>query len=316
MNLAAQTHHSVLHLFLNALLKDNLKRSLLYLLLLPFFGACGFFDESPVGDEEPVARVYNNYLYRSEMIGVGAGAATPEDSIQAVRNYIDSWIRHNLVLRYAQDNLPDEEKQLNDRLRDYKESLLIYAYEDELVSQKLDTNVSEAAVRNYYTQNKDAFILKNDIVKLRYIMLPLTASIRLDSIRWWLKNPNDFNRPKLQGFCKESATRYMISDSIWYNKEELTSLLPVSRFNLPSALSSAGYVEVSDSGYGYLIKFDAYHNKGAPAPEDYVRDEIVSILINLRKIEFISRIHKSIYDDALKSGDFEVFMDEGIKTDQ
>jgi hypothetical protein len=61
------------------------------------------------------------------------------------------------------------------------------------------------------------------------------------------------------------------------------------------------------------MKFDDYHAKGEDAPQDFVADEIVAILINQRKIDFISRIHKSIYDDALKNGEFEVFLDEGIK---
>lgn len=277
------------------------------------FTACGFFDESSKKKEEAIARVYDKYLYKSDLAGVGSGATTPEDSIQAVRNYIDSWVRHNLMLRYAQDNLPDEEKRLNDRLRDYKESLLIYAYENELVTQKLDTVVSDAAIEKYYSENKDVFKLKQDIAKVRYIVLPLTESVKLDSVRVWMKSPNDFNRPKLLGFCKDHAARYMVSDSIWYNKDDLSSFLPVNRFNLASALNSNSYLEVADSGYGYVMKFDGYGMKGEDAPQDYIRNEIVSIIINQRKIEFMTRIRKSIYDDALKNGEFEVYIDEGIK---
>jgi hypothetical protein len=53
--------------------------------------------------------------------------------------------------------------------------------------------------------------------------------------------------------------------------------------------------------------------KGSDAPVDFVRNEIAGIILNQRKIDFISKIHKSIYDDALKSGEFENYMDEGIK---
>lgn len=289
-----------------------LTRFIPYCLLLLLPAGCGFLNDSK-DDQEALARVYDKYLYKSELTGVGAGAATPEDSIQAVRSYIESWVRHNLMLRYAQDNLPEEEQRLNDRLRDYKESLLIYAYENELVSEKLDTTVSRAEIEKYYNENREIFLLKRDIVKLKYVVVPLSASVKLDSVRVWLKKPNDFNRPKLTGFCRDNATRFMISDTVWYNKEDLASFLPVQRFNLASALSSKSYLEVSDSGYAYLMKFDDYHAKGEDAPQDFVADEIVAILINQRKIDFISRIHKSIYDDALKNGEFEVFLDEGIK---
>ena len=254
--------------------------------------------------------MYDKYLYQSDIVGVGKGAARPEDSIQAIRNYIDSWVHHNLILRYAQDNLPEEEQRLNDRLRDYKESLLIYQYENDLVSQKLDTTVSEAEVEKYYNDHKDIFSLKTGIARVRYIMLPKGIKAPLDSVKVWMKNTNDFNQPKLEGFCKQYAVRYSLSDSAWYNKDELIALLPDDQFDFENAQYNKSYIEVSDSGYADLIKFDDYRIKGSDAPIDFVRQEIANIIINQRKITFVGSIHKTIYEDALKNGDFEVYVEE------
>src|SRR5690349_3041170 len=102
-----------------------------YFILVLVVSSCSFFP-SKEKKEQPIARAYDKYLYQSDLAGVGQGAATPEDSIQAVRSYIDSWIRHTVLLRYAQDNLPEEEQRLEQQLNDYKESLLIHAYESEL----------------------------------------------------------------------------------------------------------------------------------------------------------------------------------------
>src|SRR5688572_24323169 len=65
-------------------------------------------DSSDDENINPVARVYDKFLYEADIRGVGANAATPEDSLTALKNYIDSWIRQELVLRYAQENLPEE----------------------------------------------------------------------------------------------------------------------------------------------------------------------------------------------------------------
>ena len=257
--------------------------------------------------------MYDKYLYQSDIAGVGKGAARPEDSIQAVRNYIDSWVRHNLMLRYAQDNLPDEEQRLNDRLRDYKESLLIYQYENDLVSQKLDTNVSEVEVEKYYDSHRDIFSLKNAIVRVKYIMLRAGTKIPLDSAKAWLKNTNDYSEPKLEGFCKQYAVTYSLGDSLWYNKDEITALLPVGQFDFDKAQFSRSYIEVADSGYSYLIKFNDYRIKGTDAPIDFARQEIKNIIINQRKIAFVGTIHKTIYDDALKNGEFEVYVEKAKK---
>jgi len=273
-------------------------------------GSCSFFQSSKDKKEEPIARVYDKYLYQSDIAGVGGGAARPEDSIQAVRNYVDSWVRHNLMLRYAQDNLPEEEQRLNDRLRDYKESLLIYQYENDLVSQKLDTNVSEDEAEKYYNSHKDIFNLKNAIARVRYIMLSTSTKPPLDSVKAWMKNTTDYNEPKLEGFCKQYAVRYSLSDSVWYNMDELIALLPVDQFDFDKAQFARSYIEVADSGYRYLIKFNDYRIKGNDAPIDFAKQEIKNIIINQRKMAFVGTIHKTIYEDALKNGDFEVYVEQ------
>lgn len=285
-------------------------RGFAYGVLIWFAGSCSLFDRNENGQEEPIARVYDKYLYTSDLKGVGSGAVRPEDSLQAVRNYIDSWIRHNILLRYAEDNLPDEDQRLTERLQDYRESLLIYAYEKELLSQKLDTTVSDEEIRQYYFENHESFTLKSGISQIKYIMLKLSDKLQLDSVRNWMRNSNEYNYPKLAGFCKENAVRYTVSDSIWYNKEETEALLPVNKFNLENAQYNKSYVEVVDSGYAYLIKFNDYRIKGSDAPVDFVKDEITGIIINQRKNAYISSIHKSIYEEALKNDDFQVYFDE------
>jgi hypothetical protein len=282
---------------------------LFFLTIILFTAAsCRYFSKEEE-KEEPIARVYDKFLYRSDLEGVGKGAARPEDSIQAVRNYIDSWIRHNVVLRYAQDNLPDEEQRLNDQLRDYKESLLIYLYEKELLHDKLDTLVTLPQIEQYYSDHQDIFQLKEEITKLKYIMLRMDTKVQLDSVRQWMRNSNGYNYPKLRGFCNDYAVKYSISDSNWYNMGELGALLPLRKFNLDNARSNKSYLEVADSGYGYLLKFDDYRIKGSGAPLDFVSDDIRNIIINKRKLAFIAGIHKSIYEEALKHNDFEVLID-------
>ena len=281
------------------------------IMLLAVTGSCNFFRDSEEA-EKPVARVYEKYLYQSDLEGVGSGAARPDDSIQMVKNYVDSWIRHNLLLRYAQDNLPEEERVLNEQMRDYRESLLIYLYEKELLNDKLDTVVDAAEINQYYQDHKETFQLKQSISRVKYIMLRMDTRVELDSVRKWMRNTTPDNYPKLRGFCTEHAVRYSIADSIWYNKDELTAFLPVDKFNYDNAQFNRSYLEVPDSGFAYLVKFDDYRIKGNDAPINFVREEITSIILNKRKLAFISAIHKSIYEEALKKSDFEMFIDSSV----
>lgn len=124
-----------------------------------------------------------------------------------------------------------------------------------------------------------------------------------------MRQPTPDNYPKLRGFCDENAVKYSISDSVWYNKDQLASFLPADKFNLDNARFNKSYLEVPDSGYAYLVKFDDYRIKGNDAPIDFVRNEITNILLNKRKLAFITTIHKSIYDEALRKSNFESFLD-------
>jgi len=283
-------------------------KGVIFFLFLSLLAACSYF-KSGNKKEDPIARANDKYLYLSDLEGVGKGAARPEDSMQAVRNYIDSWIRHNLLLRYAEDNLPETNEALDKQLRDYRESLLIYTYEKELLNDKLDTVVNEQEIQEYYSENKDNFELKQCITRIKYIMLPMNTRVQLDSIRKWMRRTTEDNYPKLKGFCSENATRFAISDSTWYNKDEVVALLPVDKFNFENAQYNKSYLEVEDSGYAYLIKFEEYRIKGSDAPMDFVRDEIRNIIINKRKLAFIGSIHKNIYEEASGKNEFDIYLD-------
>ena len=283
--------------------------SISFILWMILCSSCSWLG-SKKQNEQPVAKVYDHFLYPSDLVGVGKGAASAEDSMQAVRHYIDIWIRHNILLRYAEDNLSGTEEELDERLRDYKESLLIYSYENALLNEKLDTSVTTAQIQKYYDQNLESFALKSSIARVKFIILKSTPRVAMDSVRHWLKNPGDYNHPKLEGFARDHAVRYSVGDTVWYNKEELEALLPVSRFNLDNAQYNKSYLEVADSDFIYLIKFNDYRIKGSDAPVDFVKNEIASILINQRKIAFISSIHKSMFDEAEKNGEFEIYLNE------
>src|SRR6188768_1344994 len=149
-------------------------KGVIFFLFLSLLASCSYF-KSGNKKEDPIARANDKYLYLSDLEGVGKGAARPEDSMQAVRNYIDSWIRHNLLLRYAEDNLPETNEKLDQQLQDYRESLLIYTYEKELLNDKLDTVVNEQEIQEYYSENKDNFELKQGITRIKYIMLPMNS---------------------------------------------------------------------------------------------------------------------------------------------
>ena len=271
--------------------------------------SCNLFDRGAAqsGGTNPVARVYDQYLYEADLKGVGANAATPEDSVQAVKNYIDSWIRQELVLRYAKENLPEEMTEIDKQIERYRRSLITYTYERELVAQKLDTVVSEADVQAYYDRYKDAFALRTGLFNARYVRLRNAPADRLDSVRAWMKTPSYANNSRLQNFCEQYGVRCATADTAWFTQEELGQYLPLEKLNWETIGFRKGFAETTDNADLCMVKVTDYKFKGSYAPLAYVRNDIYNVIINKRKLDYIKRVHDAIYDDALKSKRFETY---------
>ena len=101
---------------------------------------CDYFQKS--SKEVVVAECYGKYLYESDLKGIVPEGATTLDSIQRVSTFIDSWVRRQVLIHQAENNLNKEMLDLDKQMEEYRNSLIIYTYESQLIDQKLDTVVS------------------------------------------------------------------------------------------------------------------------------------------------------------------------------
>ncbi|MDV7396202.1 hypothetical protein RZS08_32715, partial [Arthrospira platensis SPKY1] len=101
-------------------------------------------------DDVLVARVFDRQLRWSELRQVVPVDADPTDSAALAQAYITNWSRQQVLLERAERNLGEEQKEFDRQLRDYRNSLIIFAYEQALVDQKLDTTVTMAEVEEYF----------------------------------------------------------------------------------------------------------------------------------------------------------------------
>jgi len=135
--------------------------------------SCSMFEENI--SEVSIARVEDKFLYQSDLEGIVPIETTEEDSALIVNNYIQGWVKDNLILQKAELNLREDQKNVQKQLEDYRKSLIIYAYEKELIKQRLDTSVSATEIQDFYDNNDQNFELKNDIVKVRYLKVNKNA---------------------------------------------------------------------------------------------------------------------------------------------
>jgi hypothetical protein len=70
------------------------------------------------GSEDAIAaRVGDKYLYWTELGDIIPNNASPEDSIMLCETYVNNWIREQVVLKQAEENLAEEKKDFEELIR-------------------------------------------------------------------------------------------------------------------------------------------------------------------------------------------------------
>ena len=54
-----------------------------------------------------------------------------------IKNFIDDWVSKRILLHHAKINLKIDQDEYDKKVNDYKNSLIIYNYEQQLVEQNL-----------------------------------------------------------------------------------------------------------------------------------------------------------------------------------
>ena len=80
-------------------------------------------------NEQVVAEVGTERLYRSDIDAVVPKGLPQEDSIRLVRQYINAWASDRVYMAIAEPQLSKSEKDVTRELEDYRKSLLKYRYE-------------------------------------------------------------------------------------------------------------------------------------------------------------------------------------------
>lgn len=259
---------------------------------------------TPDKNEEPLARVYDKYLYGSDIEGLLHEGISAEDSAQIVDDFIDNWMRRNLILKVAEDNVQGHLDEIDKQVQDSREALIISAYERQWLRQNLDTIVAFDSVRKYFDDNQQDFILKSDIYKLSYAIVPSSVK-SADSIKYWYAKGVEKYQSALERYCSGNCTGYSINSGKWLSEDDLFNLLPYDLY-AGGRFRTKGVVEWSDDESRYLVKVDEFYKAGEIGPFEYYQEQVKDIIIHKRKTEMVKNIYQQIYSEGLKHNNAEI----------
>lgn len=279
--------------------------------MLSLLFAC---DRSPKQEQNriAVARANEDYLYLDEIQDIVPSGTPAKDSTELITKYIDNWIRETLVTQKAESNLGDEQKNVEKQLRNYRNSLITYTYEKELVKQKLDTIVSDSEIEEYYNNNQADFELKDNIIKVVYVKVDKKAP-GIDKLKRMYKSDVDSDREQLASYCHQFASNFYLDDSSWLLFDDLLKEIPIQTYNKELFLQNNRFVEVSDSLNHYFVNIKGFKIRNSLSPLGFEKENIKNIILNKRKLQLINKMIEDVYNDAANANKIEIYSNDKLK---
>ena len=256
--------------------------------------------------EEPLARVFEQNLFPSDISHAIPVGTSIQDSIVLVKRYIDTWVKDQLMLHMAEQALTEEQKDFENQIAEYRRSLLIFSYRQKLLRQKLDTVVSDSEIQTYYEANINNFILGQNVIKGTFIKIPL-SSPRIDVLRGWSRSNGEDDLDQIEKYCMNYADKYSDFNDTWVYFSSIKVQLPIEISEPSRYLRYNKNIETTDQQYRYFLHVSDHLQDGEVAPVEMVAIDITNIILNKRKIEVFQDLEQRVYNDGVSRNQFEIY---------
>ena len=278
----------------------------LYVLLLGafFWPSCSYLKNKE--ERKPLARAFDKYLYPEDVEDLVSEDMTPEDSARIVSQYLDQWVKTQLLVKKAELNLTDEQKDLEKELEDYRSALLIDRYLQKFTQQKLDTTITLEEVEHYYEEHTQDFKLASNVVRAVYLQLPIDAP-DLEQVHMWMKSDEKQDMLNLEDYCYTNAIKFKNYNNEWIGFSTLQRDLPISIENPTDFLANRKLIESRDSMNLYVAYIKEHRIEGEQTPLDFVKDNIRKVLLTKRKTDLIRELKNNIFTDGYSHEYFEIY---------
>jgi macrodomain Ter protein organizer (MatP/YcbG family) len=255
---------------------------------------------------QPVARVNNTYLYKQDLKNIFTSDITSQDSILLVNNYINNWIKQQLLLSKAQINLENKTEKFEYLVKKYREDLFINSYKEAVVKQYLDTKITDSDIDQFYVDNNQNFKLNEELVKLKYIKIGKDVLNKKELIKLFrsVKKEDLDSLISKELFLKS----YHLNDSIWIKYSDLLVKIPIFKTDgIKQLLKKDSFIQKEDSLSLYLVAIKQVLKRNEIAPKSYITPTIKQMILHQRKLLLLRNIEETLIDDANKKQQFEIY---------
>lgn len=274
----------------------------IFTLIAILVSACSTKNESaPNTGDEALVSVNGKTLYRYELDHIIPNDLNATDSTLAAEAYIKLWIKEELMYKKALGNLNDE-KRIDELVENYRQSLTIFTYQEQLLNERLTKTIGDNELEEYYNKNSDKFDLQTNIIKGLFLKVPRTSP-QLEDLKKWYKTPTDKAVENIEKYTLQNAVIYDYFYNRWVDFDDVANNIPTPITDTKLFLQKNKYFETQDSAYVYMLNIKEYSLAGSTAPFEFVKGEILDILLNQKKEGFIKNFENELYENAIKKNE-------------
>jgi hypothetical protein len=262
--------------------------------------------KTEVVNEVVVAQVGEKKLLQSELSKIIPTNLEEQDSSLIADDYIRKWVKQELLIQKANENLTLEQKDLTKEIEEYRNSLIIYKYKNELMNQQMDTLVTQQQIEQYFNANPDNFKLNSNIVKAIFIKIPKdVANPKL--LKELLDDESEEGKNSLREYCIQYAKGFDFFDDNWVDFEIVKNNIPGEILDTKQFLEHNNQIELKDLNYYYLVSIQDYKLQNELAPIEYEENNIKNLILNKRKIEFLKQVEENVYKEGVRQNKFKIY---------
>lgn len=281
----------------------------LYIGVFLTFVSCQFFDleKKSTKMEKPIAKVYNLFLYKKDIVKLIPKNISGKDSLLVVKSIINNWATQEILRKRAEENLSRAENDSYTQLiQDYKNSLLVNGYKERLIKQQLDTAITVDEIASYYSLNRKNFRLNEELIKIKYLHFGKDVLDQKKIIKQFKSNTyKDLISLENQELNFKAIN---LNDSTWIKVEDVLLKIPKFRENPKELLlKKTKFIQKEDSLGLYLVAVKNVLIRNDIAPLNYITPTIKQMILHKRKLELIRDIEKTLINDAIQNKNFKEY---------
>ncbi len=277
------------------------RHTLIFCLVLTIFSACKNSDSKDV-----IAEYKGAQLLKSEIPSELFDEKNNGDSSARLKQFVEKWIENQIIVQAAEETLSDEEKNKEKLINDYRNSLLVFEYHQKMVQNQMDTAVSEQEIQNYFNDNLGNYLLRKNIVKIKYLKISKTVA-DLNKIKKLIQNSSKENDALLLKYAEDKADNYYL-DSNWLFLDDITKEIPLNEnYNQQRFLANNKYIQLEENNILYILYIIDFKIKNSLSPIEFEKEKIKDILLYQRKLKYLKDLEKNLIKNAKEKGEIKYY---------